>query len=157
MIVAILWALDERRSTRVIIAMIGFALAIPIILITKRAQPALDLPITPLWTRPLIATDALAFYISKLIAPIFLTIDQGRSPTRVIQTGAIYWTWIIPAVCASLAIIARNRLIQLGAIIFVIGLLPTLGLTRFQFQIFSTVSDRYAYLSLLGALSLIHI
>lgn len=150
-IVAIFWAIDAKRSVRFVLGFFGIVLSTIIVLITRKAQPALDLPPTSLWTRPLIATDSLAFYLSKLFVPIQLTIDYGRTPTRAIQTGAIWWTWIFPFLTALLVLASRNRLIQLGSIIFILALLPTLGLTPFQFQVFSTVSDRYAYLSMLGA------
>jgi Flp pilus assembly protein TadD len=37
-----------------------------------------------------------------------------------------------------------------GAIVFVLGLLPILGLVPFDFQIYSTVADHYLYLPMLG-------
>src|SRR5207244_2671576 len=38
-----------------------------------------------------------------------------------------------------------------GVAIFVAGLIPTLGLATFDFQAYSTVADRYAYIAMLGA------
>ena len=52
----------------------------------------------PVWTRPLIAADALAFYLYKLVWPVGLCLDYGRSPPNVLNAGngQAFWTWIIP-------------------------------------------------------------
>src|SRR5438132_3767218 len=68
--------------------------------LAKYIQPALGVPLTPLWTRPLIAGDALAFYLRKLAAPINLSIDYGRRPVDVVQRWTIYVAWIAPAIAA---------------------------------------------------------
>ncbi len=44
----------------------------------------------------------------------------------------------------------RDPLIFAGTCIFVIGVLPVLGFVGFNFQYFSTVADRYVYLSMFG-------
>ncbi len=44
----------------------------------------------PLWARPLVAADALAFYLYKLAIPINLTFDYGRTPTAVMTDPALH-------------------------------------------------------------------
>jgi tetratricopeptide (TPR) repeat protein len=107
----------------------------------------------PLWKRPFIAGDALAFYLGKVLLPFNLVPDYGRSPEHVLQSAWLWWAWLIPAATIAACWTLRKRAPWLwcGAIIFVLGVLPMLGLVPFDFQSFSTVADRYVYLSLLGA------
>ncbi|MCS7034844.1 MAG: hypothetical protein NZ561_12750, partial [Phycisphaerae bacterium] len=80
-----------------------FAAAVPFAVIARLSQSA-DLWAPPLWQRPLIAADALAFYAAKLIWPSCLSVDHGRSPGMILQTGEIYWTWIVPVLIGMAAV-----------------------------------------------------
>lgn len=119
---------------------------------TKRFQPDTLRPfVSPLWARPLVAGDALAFYLCKLVAPVGCGPDYGRSPEWVIGQWWFYVTWLLPAACVALLASLRNRRLWLTAAgVFVAWLLPALGLVPFDFQRISTVADRYLYLALLG-------
>lgn len=106
----------------------------------------------PLWARPLIAGDALAFYLVKLIIPLPLAPDYGRIPPRALEQWTIYIAWAIPVVFAIILFLARRQFPRLAAagLIFLIGLLPTLGFVPFAFQEYSTVADHYLYIPMLG-------
>ena len=107
---------------------------------------------TPLWTRPFIAGDALAFYLYKLILPFQQAIDYGRASAYVIQQWWIYVTWFLPVLLGIGIWFTRKRAPWLASMgIFVIFLAPVLGFVPFNFQFYSTVADRYLYLSMLGA------
>jgi protein O-mannosyl-transferase len=135
--------------------------SVPALFVTTAAQP---LPegnfVVLLWARPLVALDALAFYLHKTIFPIGLTLSYGRTPRAALAThGWAYWTWMLPAALAlalALAWWKGRRLFGLawvsliGFLFFCLGFFPVLGLIPFGYQTLSTVSDRYAYLSLLG-------
>jgi len=107
---------------------------------------------SPLLPRPLIALDSLAFYIFKIILPTRLTFDYGRSPAAVLADPwhPLYWTWILPVTLATMIWRTHRRLLYVAGLIFVLGVLPVLGLKTFVFQYYSTVADRYVYLSMLG-------
>lgn len=123
------------------------------VVVTSRAQWAADLAsgLVPLWIRPLVAADALAFYAGKTLWPAGLAADYGRSPDVVLASGQLWWMWLGPAaLAAALVGVRRLRIFLVPAAIFAAALLPTLGLVPFNFQVVSTVADRYAYLALLG-------
>jgi protein O-mannosyl-transferase len=125
---------------------------IPFMIIAKLSQPALSVD-SPLWARPLIAMDSVSFYLGKLVFPHPLTLDYGRTPTRVIETGQIYWTWIVALAAAGIgAWMLRKRWYAPACGLAAIALAPahTLGLVRFEFQDVSTVADHYLYVALLG-------
>jgi predicted TPR repeat methyltransferase len=153
-----------RRTLRQSIRSLSlwFLVAIGWAIVTKLSQP-IDpfLPVLPLWTRPFVAGDALAFYLSKILLPINLAIDYGRTPEAVMKWPSWgYLTWLIPV--GILAYLWRKRGIArwplVAAGIFVVGVLPVLGLSPFNFQLYSTVADRYVYLAMLGpALALTHV
>jgi hypothetical protein len=107
---------------------------------------------TTLWARPLIALDALAFYLLTLFWPVDLRIIYGRTPRWVLDQGAVAWAWLIPTAAGAAAWLLRRRipLVAAGLLVFVIGLLPTLGFFPFEFQVHSTVADHYLYLPMLG-------
>ena len=152
------WVLDFwvlRRSVRQsTVALIGWiALAVPFIVLTKLVQSDSGLDfVTPLWARPLVASDAVAFYIYSLALPLWLGPDYGRTPELVLRQGWIYLTWIVPFSLAVLIWLWRDQRPWLVASvgIFVIGILPVSGLVPFVFQRISTVADRYLYISMLG-------
>ena len=94
-----------------------------------------------------------AFYLYKLIFPCWLGFHYDHSPMTVIRSGWLYYTWIAPAAVVVVAIATRKRFpwIVASAALFVIGAAPVLGLVPFSYQRYSTVADRYVFLSMLGA------
>jgi hypothetical protein len=76
--------------------------------------------------------------------------NYGRTPQSIIASGTIYWSWLIVAAVAAALAWARSRWLTAGVLLFVAGVLPVLGLTTFLYQQFSTVADRFVYLSMLG-------
>ncbi len=116
------------------------------------AQPPINAYVTPLAWRPLIATDALAFYLSKLAFIRHYAIDYGRTPQRAISSGTAVWSWILPFAIASIAWLSRTsiRLLGIGLLISLLCLAPVLGFVPFTFQAFSTTADHYAYPAMLG-------
>jgi hypothetical protein len=120
---------------------------------THRIQgspPTTDVPVW--WQRPLIAGDAITFYLGKLVVPIHLCAQYNHAPHLVLARDmAIVPTGI--AVAAGLLVFflgLKWRWIWLAGALFVAGLLPVLGLAPFRFQYYSTTADRYLYLALLG-------
>lgn len=123
------------------------------VLVTSSAQWAAELAkgLVPVWMRPLVAGDAFAFYTAKAVWPSGLSADYGRSPDAVRAAGLVWWTWLGPAaVTIALAATAKLRIYLVPLGIFAAALLPTLGLVPFNFQLVSTVADRYAYFALIG-------
>lgn len=144
-----------RRPLRKSIVALSPAIAIGIalIVITRNVQPeGAPADAGHILLRPLIAADALAFYLFKLVWPLTLSIQYDRSPARVIHSGWIWYTWLAPAAVLVLAAALRRRQpwVWVGFGLFVLGLCPVLGLAPFDFQRYSTVADRYAYLAMIG-------
>ncbi len=122
-------------------------------LLTRWVQPATLLAFEPpIWARPLIAGDALVFYLYKLIFPLQFGPDYGRSPQYVLDQSWFYLTGLAPFALCGWLWFKRRRFSWLvpAALLFIIGLLPVLGLIPFGFQRYSTVADRYVYLAILG-------
>src|SRR5688500_1925594 len=111
-----------------------FVVAVPFAVVAKLTQVTLGMEAGPLWQRALIATDALAFYLWKLIWPFSLGVDYGRRPSRVLEEGWLYYTWLAPAAVALALMLWRRRAPALVAagVIFVAGVLPVLGFVTFQ-------------------------
>lgn len=151
-VVAFDWLLLGRPIRRVLLSVLPWLLlTIPIIAIARKVQAPTDLAV-PLLQRSLIAGDALAFYLYKLVWPLRLGIVYDRTPQKVLSEHWAYYTWIAPVAIALMLLLLRKRkpwLIATGAI-FCAALLPVLGFVPFDFQKFSTVADHYLYLALLG-------
>jgi protein O-mannosyl-transferase len=154
-----------RRPARKWIIPVGawLVLAIPFVVIGRYAQPADRLAfVPPPWARPIVALDALAFYVQQLLLPLRLGIDYGRSPQWLWQSRQIYFTWLVPmGLLASGLVfffIRRKQARPDGAAViglasvflFIAALLPTLGLVPFDFQSYSTVADHYLYIPMLA-------
>ncbi|HWE97467.1 MAG TPA: hypothetical protein VG269_26150 [Tepidisphaeraceae bacterium] len=127
-------------------------LCVPVALVTRAVQPAQLVTVAP-GLRPLVALDALSFYLWKTFIPLRLLPDYGRTPGWLAaHPGMLRFTWI-GAVCVALLCLMLWRRWRWPAVafaVFALSLLPVLGLTVFAYQRFSTVADRYAYLALLG-------
>lgn len=107
----------------------------------------------PLWLRPFVAMDALTFYLYKLLLPMGMAPDYGRSPRWLAHNvPALYLAWLAPAslLIAALLLWRRTHWPFVALCVFVAALLPMLGLTSFDFQRYSTVADRYLYFALLA-------
>ena len=153
----IAFAIDRwliRRPLRTIIAGLApwAALSSVCAIIAASVQPAIGIPAAPLWARPLIAGDSLAFYLYKLVWPIDLAIDYGHRPAVVMRHWWFFIMWIIPLALGGWLFMNRKRRPELfvAGNIFLAGLLPVLGLVTFDFQYYSTTADHYLYVSMLG-------
>jgi protein O-mannosyl-transferase len=141
------WRLAARSALPLL------ALALPFAIVTKMAQPdAVTGAVPTLWQRLFVAGDAFAFYLGKLVLPVGLAPDHGRTPVLVLSRGSTYVLALVPALLAvALARFARTRRIGLAAYgAFVSCLLPVSGVIPFVHQAYSTVADRYAYLAMIG-------
>jgi hypothetical protein len=123
--------------------------------VARLVQTLGNVPPQAAWTRPLVAADALAFYVWKLVWPATLSIDYARHPARVMTMGHGAWPFAAVVLVAAGAYgVWRGRarwpwLVAAG-LVFVAGVAPVLGLTPFMFQYTSTVADHYLYLAMLG-------
>lgn len=100
---------------------------------------------------PFVAGDAMAFYFGKLALPVGLVPDYGRSVDWVPTTPWFHLMWLVPLAVLLIAAVPKGRRIWLAAaLLFIVGVLPVLGLVPFGYQSKSTVADRYVYLSMLG-------
>ena len=154
--------LDQKKISQALKNIIPWiAIAIPIVVITKIAQPfSTKVVETAIFNRPFIWTDAIDFYLQKIIFPINLTSLYPRSPQRVLQTIWPYISWVIPAALSLLlwSIRRKHKILCVAFAFFIAGFLPVSGLINFNFQNWSTVADRYIYLSMFGfALAIAHI
>lgn len=107
--------------------------------------------VAPWLHRPFIAGDAYAFYLQKLVWPLDLAFDYGRTPHLVRELPGFWRAWFLPTVVALILWLCPRRRIWLGCYaIFIIAILPVSGLVPFLFQSISTTADRYMYVPMFG-------
>ncbi len=143
-----------RKPWRRVLADVGPWLVIGLgwAVLTKWYQPDSSLRfVAAWWQRPLVAGDALTFYLGNLLFPVVLGPDYGRSPAWLLEQWWAYVVWL-PAVgmIAAVGCLRGRRIWLVAAGLWIAWLLPVLGLVPFDFQRISTVADRYLYLALLG-------
>lgn len=109
-----------------------------------------NVPQVPVWARPLVAGDTVAFYLYKIAIPFRLAQDYGRHPQLIWQNGQIWWTWLLPAALLIVLVMRRDRLMLLAAALFVIPIAPVSGLVPFDMQQYSTPCDHYLFQPMLG-------
>jgi tetratricopeptide (TPR) repeat protein len=147
------WVIGRSARASLFTSLPWVGLSVLFIVLTKLSQPDVYIDfVPPLLGRPLIVLDALGFYLYKLVLPIGLNIDYGRSARWVFEQGWMYLFWLFPCVLPVLIWWCRNRIPWLVAAagVFVAGMLAVSGLVPFGFQNVSTVADRYVYVSMLG-------
>jgi protein O-mannosyl-transferase len=131
--------------------LVWLAIAAPTAIITAIDQ--VGFRPTPIFLRPLIASDALVFQLIKFVFPMELSADYGRNPLAVAHSWTLYTAWLVPILGTLLLMYWRERArawIAAGIGLATIGLLPTLGFVSYSQQAVSTVADRYSYLALFG-------
>ena len=146
------WAV-KRSLKNIAVSLAGwFITAFLFAVLAKTVQQSgVMLASPPLWARPFIAGDALAFYLYKLALPLQLAIDYSRNPDYVMRQWWIYATWLLPAAVAVAILLIKKREVWLVSFgIFTAALLPVLGFVSFMFESRSTVADHYLYMPMLG-------
>lgn len=150
---AIDWLLLGRSLRRVAMAIAPWAVVsavmVAIGILSHPTGPDVGGPIL---MRPLIAADSIAFYLGKVIWPVGFSAVYHHSTNDVLASRSLYLAWVFPTAVGILIWMLRKRFPWLvaAAIIFVAALLPVLGLVAFEFEMISTVADRYAYVAMLG-------
>lgn len=128
----------------------------PFMILTKHLQPdriTHNIPMVAF--RPIVALDAIGFYLKKVFWPFEFGPDYGRTPKWVIAnspTKEIYFS--IFFIGGMLCLLKYQKSIKditvkILLLLFV-PLIPVLGLVPFHFQRISTVADRYFYFSMIG-------
>lgn len=146
------WFFREKSKKFNIKLCLWIVLSIGIAWITKTQQPDGEVNNwTPFLSRPWIVLDSLVFYLGKIIWPIHLGLDYGRSPEVVLNSPFfIKIIWYVFAATIVLLVYFKKKFLLLYRVFFlwISALSPVLGLVPFSFQRISTVSDHYLYLSL---------
>lgn len=129
----------------------AFLLAIAWGLLSQRTQSGLgESPFAlDLWRRPFLAADSFCFYISKFLAPVGLAPIYPRTVASVFSADGVWLKLPVLLVVGSV-VLWRKGLAALAMLWVLAPLAPVLGLVPFLFQYFSTVADRYFYVSLGG-------
>jgi hypothetical protein len=146
-----LWLLRKPVKKVALALWPWFVLSMGCMVVTRIVQQAQVLGV-PWHDRPLVAGFSVAFYLYKLIWPAHLGFDYGWLPQRVLE---LRWIWVISAIPLLLGVILwilrrRYPYLWAGFALFVIGMLPVAGFVPFLFQFYSTVSDHYLYLPMVG-------
>lgn len=144
----------KRSFSQIAVSLVGWFLLSGLfaVIATTLQQSDISIVATPLWGRPFVAGDSLAFYLYKLVLPLKLGIDYGRMPDYVLHQWWGYATWLFPvSLFAALLLLRKKELWLISLGVFVASVLPVLGFTAFIFQNQSTVNDRYLYFPMLGA------
>lgn len=153
--VALIDVLLLRKSVRRTARDMGLwlVLIVPTLLVARHFETAAHVVGTPPWTRPLLASDATATYVAKLVVPVTLLVDNGQTPTAVWGSGRLWWTW--PIALGLVGVMAwsvrRRPWLTVSIGLFLVALMPFSGLAKSNFQTYSIVADRYMYLAMLGA------
>jgi len=132
------------------------ALSAPAIWIGRSTRYWAHTPETPLHLKDkvVLALDSLSFYFSKILFPLNLGIDYGRTPdwvlnqTSVHTTAAVFFIFLF-----SLTLFLKWNKIQwalAGEAFFIFALLPLFLFNRLLFQTSSSVADHDLYFPLAG-------
>jgi hypothetical protein len=145
--------LQRRKPSTVAVTLAPWwALSLLIILFNEHSSPGATVFVPEPSLRPLVPLDAIGFYVAKVLVPLNLVSDYGRSPRWLMGHPLAWLTCLIPVAIFAAVWRVRKRvawpLASFG--VFVTGLLPSIGIVPFDFQHYSTVADRYLYIAMLG-------
>lgn len=153
MVAVVDWLLLKRKLPSVALGLALWAVAAVGMALMMTSQQSIGSIAyhPPLTERVVMAGDAVAFYLGKLVWPVQLCADYGWYPQFM---RAQRWFYILPLVPLAVLVaswLLRHRLpFFVGLLLFVAGLFPVLGLVPFTYQNVSLVADRFVYLAMLG-------
>lgn len=135
---------------------LGGVLALADVLYGRSLGSAFD-PGVSLLQRPLLASRAVAFYVSKLLWPVSLVAIYPQWNTT--GSAAVNWGALIAVAGVLLGLFAFRKHIGRGpfaaAACYVVTLGPVLGFIGFGFMKYSYVADRFQYLASAGPIALV--
>lgn len=145
------WHREQWRRIAISLApWLLMALGLAMVTMSQQSEASITF-VTPWWARPFILGVSLYFYIYKLVWPLELGPEAGLVPCALINEPWFYFAWMLSAaVLVAMVMMRAAEIIWVSAGIFVLALLPVLGLVPFAHQDISTVADRYVYLAMLG-------
>jgi protein O-mannosyl-transferase len=150
-LVAYAWWFDRERFRVALWTGVGWtAMSLAAVLITRQAQSTMFQVDVPLLPRPFIALDAIGFYLIKTVWPLPLAADYGRRPDLVWSSPSMMIPTITATAMAGAALffaIRRDPRYRI-ALLWLVILLPVLGIITSAYQRISTVADHYVYLPL---------
>jgi Tfp pilus assembly protein PilF len=151
-VLLLMYAFYQKKSFRILkLTCFWIVISIIWIVITKINQPDELIESFPtLGQRFWIAADALGFYVKHIFLPYPLIPDHGRTPQVALATWNYGLTTILLTIlsCVLFFKFKPSRFYIILVISSVCLLIPVLGLIPFSSQNFSTVAERYLYLSL---------
>jgi hypothetical protein len=139
-----------RRSAPLVLWLLMSA---AITVVTRAVQPPHQvIPMGPLWFRPFVMLEALAFYLMKLFAPTPTAVDYGLNPPWMLGHTPWYLYWTAPVALGALLWIRRRDwpIVPAAAAFSALCLLATIGIMPTYGAIGSVVADRYVYLAMIG-------
>lgn len=152
-IAVIEWTMRKRKPMALAVTLGPWiVLSLLVILVNEHSSPGgtVYVPDPPL--RFLVPLDAISFYLMKIVVPLRLIHDYGRSPRWFVDHPLAWLSCLIPLLLFAAAWRLRDRVpwFAMSFGVFVAGLLPSIGIVPFDFQHYSTVADRYVYIAMLG-------
>jgi hypothetical protein len=139
---------------RIAVLVVWMLAAIPVSIAARHAEigDVGAIPNVPVFQRAFVAGDAISFYLEKVIVPISLAPDYGRTPKWLFTHSWAYCRIIIPLLIVAIAWRYRSKVIWplASLVVLFVALIPVSGVIPFIYQMFSTVSDRYMYFAMLG-------
>lgn len=139
---------------RVLPAMLGWlGLSLGVALVTSLVQTEMTQLTFSADTRALAAVDALGFYLLKIVLPVRMAADYGRTPEALVaHPRLLIPTFIAVLIVATVLVrpVMRRQPVAIWVAAFAGLLLPVLGLVPFAYQRISTVADHYAFLPMVA-------
>ena len=148
-IIATLEIFIFKKPIKSIINLLPWIIASIILIILARnlMPPPSKIEYPPWHLRPVLALDAMLFYLKKILWPSEFMHDYGRT-IQAASTNfiAFYFSTVFVAILLYVQTkIKAAKLFIVFLIAFFISILPYSGIIPFEFQRLSTVADRYAY------------
>lgn len=105
----------------------------------------------PFYFRPLAWLNSIGFYIQKIILPLNLSPGYGITYTYLNKSILnLYPLLITMSVLVLGMLLKTRRYFWFSVLFFIVGYLPVSNLFTFYYQYWSTVADRYIYVSMFG-------
>lgn len=122
-------------------------------LITKYSQINGIFYQTAWYLRPLLAIDAIGFYLAKIFYPWPLAADYGITPQSILSSGSYALNFGLILLIILLVRVLEGRrqdLVRRSLLFSLLIAMPVLGFVSFAYQHISNVADHYMYLPCLG-------
>lgn len=142
---------SENLKTILVENWFYLVLILPFIYLAKYGESTRMIEFEPaIWFRGILFINSLGFYFYKIFIPLNFSPGYGYTAKFLLANPQFLLYMVIGLLFIIALIVIKDKIFRVSILIFILGFLPVSNLFAYYYQYWSTVADRYVYVSMTG-------